>query len=94
MIPLPEDPCALCRKREATQLCDFVTRYYWTSTEGCTTGTCDLPMCLECAHSIGAHDFCPEHHERLPDLEIKDSVLLKRKTEYEKKMLQDFWKIN
>lgn len=75
---LPENPCAICRIREATQLCDFVVEYFWMSHRGNVTATCDLPMCKECAKLIGSHDFCPYHFKMLPDLKIKDKTLQKR----------------
>jgi hypothetical protein len=70
-----ENPCALCRVKEATQLCDFVVDYYWMSHVGNSTFTCDLPMCKECSQEYSNHDFCPEHFKMLPDLRLKDKKL-------------------
>lgn len=30
---MPKYPCTFCRKNEATQLCDFVVGYSWTSAK-------------------------------------------------------------
>ncbi len=77
VIHIPENACPFCRKNEATQLCDFVVDYIWTtipSRFGRQTITCDNPMCKECATNVAGHEFCPvckelydyvrSHHER------------------------------
>ena len=93
MIKLPENPCAICRKREVTQLCDFVTEYYWMSHRGNVTATCDLPMSEECSNFISGHDFCPEHKKMLPNLKLKDPVMRKRIHQHQVKMVieNDLW---
>ncbi|OZS79463.1 hypothetical protein CF394_00735 [Tetzosporium hominis] len=85
-----ENPCAICRKREATQLCDFVTEYFWVSHKGQVTGTCDLPICRDCAHESGGHDFCPEHKKMLPTLKLQDPVMQKRIIQYHMKVLKEY----
>lgn len=85
----PENPCAICRKEEATQLCDFVVDYIWTSKSGTVHLTCDLPMCKNCAHNRSGHDFCVQHYKMLPDLDLKDDVLYRRRTQYQSKMIKE-----
>ena len=72
---IPQNPCAECRVNEATQLCDFVTEYAWTSLKdehgrmiGPMKSTCDLPMCKSCAVSYPGHDLCKQH-ERIMKLD-------------------------
>uniref|UniRef100_A0A0M0KM17 Uncharacterized protein n=1 Tax=Halalkalibacterium halodurans TaxID=86665 RepID=A0A0M0KM17_ALKHA len=70
------NPCAICRVREATKLCDYVTGYnnspifvndykkFCELNSGCRHETCDLPMCGECAKQMGLNvDFCPHHYK-------------------------------
>lgn len=90
VIKLPEDPCAICRKNEATQLCDFVIGYSWISHQGNVTHTCDLPMCKECSDHHSGHDFCPQHSKMLPDLDLKDKTLRKRRNYHQSKMISEF----
>lgn len=66
VIQLPKYPCPFCKRNEATQLCDFVVDYGWTTAKddngrmmGSYTITCDNEMCKECADNIGGHEFCP-----------------------------------
>ncbi|MCY9513291.1 hypothetical protein [Paenibacillus apiarius] len=67
IIKMPKYPCQFCKKREATQLCDFVVSYGWTSAKdeegrmiGGYWGTCDNEMCKECANKLsGGFEFCP-----------------------------------
>ena len=62
----PEHPCPFCGKNEATQLCDFVVDYIWTSMKddhgrimGAQHETCDNTMCTDCATKATAYEFCP-----------------------------------
>ncbi|NPC90998.1 hypothetical protein HOO54_23715 [Bacillus sp. WMMC1349] len=89
MIKLPENPCAICRKNEVTQLCDFVTAYVWTSVHGGIHRTCDLPMCKECAKSHGPFDFCPYHDGLSKKLKVPDKKLIRRKNQYKSKELKE-----
>lgn len=70
-----EHPCAICRKREVTRLCDYVIRYnnsiifirdykkFVEENSACKHETCDLPMCEDCAKTAGHNvDFCPHHY--------------------------------
>lgn len=69
------NPCAICKRKEATQLCDYIISYeetYFVSDyrqfkelNACKHNTCDLPLCKDCAARHGSHDFCPTHHEIL-----------------------------
>lgn len=44
--------CPFCHKRDATKLCDHPTG----------SGTCDAPMCENCATVVGLdRDLCPDH---------------------------------
>jgi hypothetical protein len=78
-----KNPCAICRKREATQLCDFVVRYdnsiiflrnwkeFQLENAGGHHETCDLPLCKKCSHQAGHHvDICPHHHGLLKQVEL------------------------
>lgn len=74
-----EKPCALCKVRKSTRLCDYVVSYDFVNSiifhrnrkmfneanAACKHETCDLPMCEECAIKYGSKvDFCP-HHQKL-----------------------------
>jgi len=62
IVQMPDNPCPYCHKNEATQLCDFVVDYIWTTHPkhfGRMTLTCDNPMCKDCATSVAGHEFCP-----------------------------------
>ena len=70
VLALPTRPCSFCHKKEATQLCDFVVDYVWTSMKdkhGHIIGplhiTCDNEICKDCAMRIGGHEFCPSCHK-------------------------------
>lgn len=94
VIELPKTPCALCRKKEATHLCDFVVEYnrnpifvrgfekFKEINEHGHDKTCDLPMCNECRYEEGQADFCPYHKNMLRKLEIPDEKLKRRIREY------------
>lgn len=85
---MPENPCALCRSREATQLCDFVVEYAWFSKPGLDGRyTCDLPMCIECAKSQPGYDFCPYHKKMLGQLRNPDEKLQRLTIQHTSKML-------
>ena len=63
---MPENPCPFCGKNEATQLCDFVVDYIWTSMKddhgrimGAQHQTCVNPMCTECTTKAPGYEFCP-----------------------------------
>ncbi len=72
-----ESPCPICKKREATQLCDYIIHYdngimfvrnrqlfNKVNSPGYKHETCDLPLCEECAYEIGANvDVCPHHYK-------------------------------
>jgi len=61
---MPKYPCTFCRKNEATQLCDFVVGYSWTSAKdergrmiGRYHETCDNAICKECAQQSHGLSF-------------------------------------
>ncbi|WP_052092214.1 hypothetical protein NYE80_24105 [Paenibacillus sp. FSL H7-0357] len=63
---MPKYPCTFCRRNEATQLCDFVVGYLWTSAKdqrghmiGGHHETCDNGICKECATNVAGFEFCP-----------------------------------
>jgi hypothetical protein len=69
-VSLPKYPCSFCKKNEATQLCDFVIGYYWTSAKdrrgrilGGQYQTCDNQMCKECSMNVNSFEFCPSCNE-------------------------------
>jgi hypothetical protein len=49
--------CKFCGNCEATLLCDFIV----ATTHGGAPMTCDRPICVHCARSVGEKDFCPRH---------------------------------
>lgn len=71
------NPCALCKKRKATKLCDYIVKYdnsiiflrdhqmfKEVNSPGYKHETCDLPMCDECAKNVEHNvDFCPHHYK-------------------------------
>ncbi|WP_226000918.1 hypothetical protein [Paenibacillus sp. BJ-4] len=66
VFKMPKYPCAFCKKRESTQLCDFVIGYSWTSMKdergrmiGGQHQTCNNGMCKECATNYAGFEFCP-----------------------------------
>ncbi|MBY0052303.1 hypothetical protein ABE205_19430 [Brevibacillus agri] len=67
VLKMPKYPCSFCKKNEATQFCDFVIGYAWTSAKdekgrmiGGYHETCDNEICKECATTVhGGFDFCP-----------------------------------
>jgi hypothetical protein len=81
IVEMPKNPCFVCKKREATQLCDFVVDYVWTTMKdergrmiGNTHITCDMPLCKECSYKVAGFDFCPYHKKMLNDLKPKDRI--------------------
>lgn len=71
VFQMPKNPCVFCHKHEATQLCDFVVDYLWTSAKdarghmiGRTHQTCDNAICKECATEVATHEFCPTCYEQ------------------------------
>ncbi|MNW53642.1 hypothetical protein D3C74_312080 [compost metagenome] len=84
-----KNPCGICKVREATLLCDYVTEYHSMSVifvngpyaafrsanEGPRIDTCDLPMCEECAeHITDGVDFCPHHHNLHKQVRLPDNL--------------------
>jgi hypothetical protein len=67
VIKFPEHICQVCRKREATLLCDRVTgEYKWAGHPPKRTMkmngliTCDTMLCKKCATNIAGADYCPD----------------------------------
>lgn len=71
-----ENPCPICKKHQATQLCDYVIKYsntvlfmrtyqdFLRENSGTKNETCDLPLCKKCAIEVGPNaDLCPHHHK-------------------------------
>jgi len=59
-------PCSFCKKNAATQFCDFVIDYAWTSAKnekrqmiGSHHITCDNQICKGCTTNHGGFEFCP-----------------------------------
>ncbi|RFA36218.1 hypothetical protein CAI16_05355 [Virgibacillus dokdonensis] len=66
-----ENPCPICKKKEATRLCDYVTKYIVTTIDfRATYETCDLPLCEDCASRYGQFDFCPQHEALFNQLKL------------------------
>lgn len=73
--------CAVCKKRVATRLCDFVVGYsqptffrtYREFKRQSLHETCDLPLCDECAEEYnGIYDFCPDHKELFEKIKMSN----------------------
>ncbi|SET85057.1 hypothetical protein SAMN05216389_14012 [Oceanobacillus limi] len=76
-----ENPCTICRKREATQLCDYIIEYHpviffrdykrFIEQKAYQHETCDLPLCKECARKAQpGYDFCPHHYALYKQIEL------------------------
>lgn len=58
--------CPFCRRREATQFCDFIVGYarmFASGKNGFVEDyheTCNVQMCKECANLVGGSEFCPD----------------------------------
>jgi hypothetical protein len=66
---MPKYPCTFCKKNEATQLCDFVVDYSWTSAKdqkcrmiGGYHETCDNAICKDCATNVSGFEFSPSYN--------------------------------
>lgn len=82
------NPCALCKKREATRLCDYIVKYdnsiiffrdpilfHEVNSPAYKHDTCDLPMCEECAYEVGYQvDFCPHHYKLHMQVELPEKL--------------------
>lgn len=67
------NPCAICKVREATRLCDYIISYnrnpiffrdfkmFKESLENGHDETCDLPLCEKCSFETNRADLCPHH---------------------------------
>ncbi|OCB94458.1 hypothetical protein [Bacillus subtilis] len=81
-----KNPCAICRKREAERLCDFVIvfnrypiyfkdyRMFKDSVENGQDETCDLPLCKECRIEVGGADLCPYHYDLYERVELPEKL--------------------
>lgn len=83
-----ENPCPICKKREATQLCDYIVRYdngiiffrhrplfNKVNSPGYKHETCDLPLCKECAVEVGTDaDICPHHYKLYQQAELPEEL--------------------
>ncbi|WP_099157290.1 hypothetical protein [Virgibacillus ndiopensis] len=97
-----ENPCAICSKRVATKLCDYIIRYdngiiffrNWqrfkeVNSPGYKHETCDLPLCDECSHNAGHQvDMCP-HHYKLHQQAKLPNDLARKALKQKAKALQD-----
>lgn len=95
-------PCAICRKRKATQLCDFIVRYdlqpiffrdyemFKESVEHGNNETCDLPLCKECSHESNQADLCPHHYKLQQQAKLPQRLEIIRMRE-KGKMLKKEW---
>ncbi|MED4581854.1 hypothetical protein P9578_03575 [Brevibacillus choshinensis] len=80
------EPCAMCRKRKATQLCDYIIEYrsnpiffrnyeaFQDSIKFCNDETCDLPLCKECSQEMNGADLCPHHYELQQQAELPEHL--------------------
>lgn len=95
-----ENPCAICRKKEATQLCDYVIRYdnstifignykeFVEENSRCKHESCDLPICKECAKEGGQNvDFCPHHYKLHLQVELPKHLQKAQRREKAKQFL-------
>lgn len=66
--------CAVCKRNPVNRWCDYIMEYdkpvyfcrdyknHIAANSGDSNTTCDLPMCDECASSVGTNkDLCPHH---------------------------------
>lgn len=95
------NPCAICKKREATKLCDYIVKYdnsiiffrnqklfEKVNSPGYKHDTCDLPMCDDCAKNVGHHvDFCPHHYHLFLQVELPKEL-----QKYQRKAKADMYK--
>lgn len=101
-----EKPCALCKVRKSTRLCDYVVSYNFVNSiiffrthrqfkeenSICKHETCDLPMCEDCAVKYGSQvDFCP-HHQRLHQQVELPKELQKAAIREKARQLKMYWK--
>ena len=76
--------CPICKKKEATKLCDYVIDYLQPhfyrsrldSRNSLKYETCDLPMCEECAVNHLAYDFCPHHNKLFQQVDLTTDLLI------------------
>ncbi|MDR6776291.1 RNA polymerase subunit RPABC4/transcription elongation factor Spt4 [Paenibacillus peoriae] len=66
VFKMPKYPCPFCKKREATQLCDFIIDHFFTTAKdekgrmiGMQHETCNNQMCTKCMTVYGGLEFCP-----------------------------------
>ena len=98
------NPCAICRVREATKLCDYVIRYdnsiiffrdyemFHEANTRTKNETCDLPLCEKCSKEIGVNvDVCPHHYNLHLRAELPPK-LKKIQLRYKTKQLEDYLK--
>ncbi|MEC1714739.1 hypothetical protein [Schinkia azotoformans] len=79
-------PCAICKVRKATRLCDYVIDYdrsiiffrdykaFKEANENTRYETCDLPLCDECSHCVNDVDFCPHHLSLHKQVELPEHL--------------------
>lgn len=80
------NPCAICKVRKATRLCDYVVGYdrsiiffrnykdFKEANENTRYETCDLPLCEECSHCENDVDFCPHHFDLHKKAELPEQL--------------------
>jgi hypothetical protein len=81
-----ESPCAICKVRKATRLCDFIIKYdrsiiflrdYKQFKEVNAHGhdeSCDLPLCEKCSHEKNRADLCPYHFKLQQQAELPGNL--------------------
>lgn len=73
VIDLPKNVCQICKKREATRLCDFVMSSWQycghppknTNEKMSGVNTCDVMMCDKCSKRFGETDLCDKHYKAI-----------------------------
>lgn len=65
-----KNPCAICNKKKATRLCDYIIGYMGVSyyrnyldfkNQQPLNITCDTPLCDDCSQKNERLDYCPKH---------------------------------
>lgn len=96
--------CSICKRKEVSRWCDYIIDYDNSilfvrsrqlfneiNRRGAKYQCCSLPMCEECAFSVGHDtDFCPHHFGLHRKSELPTTYQRKRQQEEILKINLDF----